>query len=357
MQHYPRVAYLRGRPDGHPIHNAYASSIGAYFHFVDEVARWHDISLPSLQRYWRWVQNAWAFPYRKYQGILVEGPHIWPSFAAKIVGIPAWSLIDDHTLYFLYSGFYKKSSYLALLAGLRRYRGLFVIGNMLARLARELLGASCPPLYVGFNGVEEGRLAALLRLRPNLEAPTIVFIGHGEEGWRTFYKGLDILFEALTLASQELRSLQGMIIGRWTEREQARLRSQYPEAPIQFLGPVSALEEILGKASLYVHIARGEAWGIAIQEAMAAGLPAFVSEWTGAAEVVARVQPAHVLPLSPPKVAEAILDYFSLPLAERKALGEAGRELIRTQYTRQQAIHRFQELFSIACREAGLRGE
>lgn len=343
-----KIAYLRGRPDGHPIHNAYAQAIGATFHFIDEAKRYHDQTLPAWQRYYRWWVNAWRFPWEAYDGLLIEGPHIWPPLMGKLKRKPVWSLIDEQTLYFLYDGYYKPSTRKALLYALRHYTGFLVIGEMLASLAKQLLGAACPPVYVGFNGVEEKRLERLAAVQPQLEQPMIVLVAHGEEGWRVHYKGLDLFVETIWRLQRELPTVQGLIVGRWKESVQTALLSRYPGVQVAFLGPVSAIEAVFAQAGLYFHPARGEAWGIAVQEAMAAGLPALVSEWTGAQEVVRQVWPEGIIPLSAEKAAEKILSYFALPLSQKKALSEKGRTLILSSYTRTHAVERFKRIFAEA---------
>ncbi|MCX8111882.1 MAG: glycosyltransferase family 4 protein [Bacteroidia bacterium] len=294
------------------------------------------------------------FPYGQYDALLIEGPHIWPPLAGRWLQIPVWGLIDEHTFYFLHERYFPKTTRLALTFALRRYTGLFVIGQMLARLAKSVLGPTCPPLYIGFNGVEELRLERLLMVKPLLENPTLIIIAHGEEGWRTYYKGLDLYMETLTLLRRHMPSIQGLIVGRWTKREQDRLFGLFPKAPVRFLGAVGDIETILGETSLYLHLARGEAWGIAVQEAIAAGVPAIVSEWTGAAEVVSQIWSHGVVPLCPKTATERILEYFSLPVAERKVIAERGRSLIRSSYTRRQAVERFYQLFEDACRRVSV---
>lgn len=349
MDSKPRIAYLRGRPDGHPIHNAYAHSIGATFHYVDEAARWHDLMLSAPVRYFRWLKNAVAFPYRRYDGLLIEGPHIWPPIAGRLVGKPVWGLISEHTLYFLYSGFFRSvKTRWALTFALKQYTGLFVIGRMLEKLAKLVLGKETPPLYVGFNGVEEQRLAKLLRVSPKLEKPTIALLAHGEGGWRIHYKGVDLFMETLMLVRESLPTVEGIIIGRWSAQAQDELFARYPEAPVRFLGAVADIDTVLEQVGLYFHPARGEAWGIAVQEALAAGIPAIVSEWTGTAEVVSQVWEKGVVPLSPLVAAERILEYFALYPSEKKSLSEKGRWLIQTHYTRSQAVERFRTLFEEA---------
>ena len=128
----------------------------------------------------------------------------------------------------------------------------------------------------------------------------------------------------------------------------------FPHAPVKFLGPTQNAAEVFSQASLYLHLGRGEAWGIAITEAMAHGVPAMVSEWTGAAEVVEQIWPEGVLPLSAEKAAEAVVRYFNLSEAEKKILSEKSATLIREKYRLSQALAHFQEVFRQALRAASL---
>ncbi len=327
------------------MHQAFAQAVRAEPYYIDAYARWHDIPLSAPIRYLRWGWNALRFPAKRYRAILVEGPHVWPSFAGRWRDVPTLSLVDNETLYFLHTGFYRSHAEWGLLQAIRRYDALLVIGQMQAKLARLLLGAHCPPVYVGFNGVEEERLRRLAAVAPQLEKPVLLFIGHGEGGWRTFYKGLDLFVEVVAHLRAHLPGVEGWVVGRWAASEQEALLRRHPGASVRFLGPVQAIESVLSQAALYFHPGRGEAYGIAVLEAMAAGVPAMVSEWTGAQEVVAQVWPEGVLPLSVEAMTQAILAYFALPMAERRAIGEQGRALVQAQYTAGQAIQRFREIF------------
>ncbi|MEN2993674.1 MAG: glycosyltransferase, partial [Bacteroidia bacterium] len=211
---------------------------------------------------------------------------------------------------------------------------------------------SCPPLYVLFNGVAEDRLERLLKVKPNLEGTRIVFIANGPEGWRMHYKGLDLFMATLTQVKKRLPQVEGVVVGEWTEREKTRLKQLYPEASVQFVGAIKNIEQVLEKGALYFHPARGEAWGVAIQEAMAAGLPAIVSEWTGASEVVEQIWSQGIVPLDPQQAAQQILEYFSLSPREKQIISEKGRTLIASSYTRKKALEHFQKLFYQAFREA-----
>ena len=61
-----RIAFIHGRPQGHPIHAEYAKSVAADFYHEDRYLRWHDQPKSlKLKRYVSWVINAILFPKRK----------------------------------------------------------------------------------------------------------------------------------------------------------------------------------------------------------------------------------------------------------------------------------------------------
>ncbi len=353
--HELKIAYLHGRPGPHWISRAFASSIKAEFHFIDEVARWHDLSLPSWIRYARWLKNALYFPYNKFDIIFLDGPHIWPPIGKLIRGIkiPIIPRIANETLFFLHSNYLKGLTKKGYLYALSHYDALIVAGKMQARLAQILLGNQCPPTFTTFNGVPDEKLASLVP-QANTDSRVVLMIAHGPGGWRTWYKGLDLWIETLHLASQQIKGLEGWVIGQWDETEKACLLKAFPGVPVRFLGVMDDMSSIFPQVSLYLHLGRGEAWGIAVMEAMAAGIPAIVSEWTGAAEVVEQVWPEGIVPLSAEKATEAVVRYFSLSEAEKKALSEKSATLIREKYRLSQAIAYFQASFAEAIKVVGL---
>ena len=351
---WPKTAFLHGRPGPHWIHGAFAKGMEAEFAYVDAWPRWHDKRESAPIRYAKWLLNALTFPYKKYEVLLVEGPHIWPPFGAKYLGHrPCYALIGNETPYFLWSGYLKGLSRWGLLESIVRYTGLFIIGHMQTRLLRALLNQRMPVHWILYNGVSDERLAKRLATPP-LSRPIALLIAHGPGGWRTWYKGLDLWIETLHLASQQIKGLEGWVIGQWDETEKARLLKAFPGVPVRFLGVMDDMSSIFPQVSLYLHLGRGEAWGIAVMEAMAAGIPAIVSEWTGAAEVVEQVWPEGIVPLSAEKATEAVVRYFSLSEAEKKSLSEKSATLIREKYRLSQAIAYFQASFAEAIKVVGL---
>jgi glycosyltransferase involved in cell wall biosynthesis len=83
-----------------------------------------------------------------------------------------------------------------------------------------------------------------------------------------------------------------------------------------------------------------------VVEAMAAGLPALISEWTGTRETVKKVDENLIAPLEPEAIAEKILWYFSLTSAERKKLSERSREVVKENHDERKVIEIFRNKVS-----------
>ncbi len=95
---------------------------------------------------------------------------------------------------------------------------------------------------------------------------------------------------------------------------------------------------------MYFHIARGEAWGISVTEAMLAGLPAIVSNETGSKEVVAKVDQNLIIPVNQKSAEQALLQYFSLSEDKREILSKKAKE-VSSQYTEAAALKHFKNCF------------
>ena len=161
-------------------------------------------ALPAPLRYAKWLVNMLAFPYKKYDTLLVEGPHVWPPFGARYLGHqPCYALIDNETPYFLWAGYLKGPSRWGLLKSIAQYTGLFIVGKMQLRLLQALLGEKMPPSWVLFNGVRDQNLAEAIQ-PPALSKSVVLFLAHGPGGWCTYYKGLDVWIEALDRAAQHI---------------------------------------------------------------------------------------------------------------------------------------------------------
>ena len=112
---------------------------------------------------------------------------------------------------------------------------------------------------------------------------------------------------------------------------------------VRFLGYKRDISLCLSESSLYVHLARGEAFGISILEAMLAGVPCIVSELTGAREVVEQVDPRLIVPPDPNVAADRMRWYFKLSSSERTFLSARSREVVAA-YTEERAAQEIREV-------------
>ena len=344
-----RVVFIHGRPGPHPFHASLARSLGAESLPVDFLLRWHDRPSSRLRRYMSWIICSLFFPRRsQYNVFLTEGPHFLPLIMRRLGLLDrrqrVVALMANETLYFLKTARYSRPTRLALLEALRACDALICIGRMQATLAGETLLSSrrAPLVLTVRSGVARDRQEALVRVEPSLDGRALLFVGNGPSGWRGWYKGLDLLLHATALAASRVTGVSLSVVGEWDRAYVDELLSALPVRParVDLLGRRADLRPVLAESSLYVHLGRGEAFGISVLEAMCAGVPALVSEWTGAREVVEQVDSRLVVPLDAAIAAERICWYLNLPTAEKAALSARARE-VATGYPEDRAIREF----------------
>lgn len=183
--------------------------------------------------------------------------------------------------------------------------------------ARDRVRSFAPdlPVRVATPYVQPDVAATLAGVDPDLDANVAVAVG----AWRD-HKGFDRLVAA------------------WP-----RVRERHPDAELRLVGPghPGAYADVLGVtvrgfvpdlaaelsgAALYVHPARIEAFGVSVVEAMQAGVPAVVTETTGARSAVEAVDGSLVVPPTPRALADAVADYFDADADRRRALSAASRD-------------------------------
>lgn len=98
-------------------------------------------------------------------------------------------------------------------------------------------------------------------------------------------KRVDLLLDALDRAP-DLAALSVRILGSGWELEQLRARAAARHPNVHFLGFTAAVAEELAAADLLLHLCPSEPFGLAILEAMAAGVPVLVPDSGGAALLV-----------------------------------------------------------------------
>jgi len=151
-------------------------------------------------------------------------------------------------------------------------------------------------------------------------------------------KGHDIFLKAAAAVLPHFPNVTFSIAGDVLEQDyfadlQALIRDLGIANNIRFDGGVSNLRQHLANADIFVLPSRSEGFSNAIVEAMAASLPAVVTDVGGNAEAVQSGVTGFVVPSEDPRaLAAAILRLLSdPPLAQ--AMGRAGRDRAKERFT------------------------
>ena len=346
-----KAVYITSRGGTHPIHRAYADSIRADYQYVDFCLRWHDVPSPAWKRYLSWVICAWIFPNREQYDLFITGGQQFPAIIMKKLGRVSSRkkivcLHDNEVLYFLFTKRYSKPTSRALKWLLKQYDYHICTSQMQTDLLEKAIG-KVQNVSTTFNGVANSRIKVFSKIVPDLQSGRILLIGNLYAGWRLWYKGVDLMIEAVLHAAKKL-PIQFTIVGQIDTQAMNELKQRFGQEAldkVSFVGKVTNIEEYLSTSALYLHCARGEAFGISVLEAMTAGLPVIVSEWTGAKEVVVKACSELVVPLSTKAISSKIQWYFGLPMQRRKELSNACRRVSKP-YTETNAIASFQKVVS-----------
>jgi glycosyltransferase involved in cell wall biosynthesis len=158
---------------------------------------------------------------------------------------------------------------------------------------------------------------------PDLNSHNILLIGNGTQQSRVKYKGLDLAVNSVETVRKTYPDTKLNIIGKWDKKT---LEEYKKYGFVKFLGYVPDLLPYIKDSALYLHPARGEAFGLSIVEAMLGGLPAIVSNETGAKTVVSKVDSKCIVDTTIDSVSSAIIWYFSLKPAERLDLSRKSKK-------------------------------
>jgi glycosyltransferase involved in cell wall biosynthesis len=355
MKNNFKTAFVHGRPAPHPRNKALAESISAELYLVDKHVRYHDLEVSKLRRYVSWIIDAVLFPVRKYQVIITLGV-MFPQILLRAVGLlpkknkKLIGLIVGEELYFLYSGYYSKSTGRFMHWVFTKYDILICKGQMQLDMAREIFGEKCPQLYKILNGLSEKNYSLLKTITPDLNSFSIITVAHGPSGFRIWYKGLDTMIAAFVKAKHKINDLTFTIIGHWVESDINSLLKEVPmnfRSSIYFIGEKNLKEvcEYYSKSALFLLISRGDCFPNASLECMAAGVTPMVSEWTGTKELIAKVDSHLITPINnAEEVSDRLIWYFNLPAEEKKNLSERCRTII-SEYTEERNIELFKKTF------------
>lgn len=152
-------------------------------------------------------------------------------------------------------------------------------------------------------------------------------------------KNIELLLGATRAAATDGRRLELTIAGAGDPGYEAELRSTAERlasdrASVRFVGQVGgrAKERLLAGSDVFVLPSKQENFGIAVAEALAAGLPVIVSDQVAIASDVAAAGAGRVVPQEVGALAAAIRA-LAADVGARQAMGERGIELARERYS------------------------
>jgi glycosyltransferase involved in cell wall biosynthesis len=139
-------------------------------------------------------------------------------------------------------------------------------------------------------------------------------------------KGVDVAIRALS----DVDDAHLVVLGEGPERPELERLARELDIPVYLPGRVPDVSAWLRRASLLVHPARWEGFGLALLEAMLAGLPVVATRVSSIPEIVADGETGLLVPPDDP---EALARAINRMLTEPSAYGERGRERARREFS------------------------
>lgn len=170
------------------------------------------------------------------------------------------------------------------------------------------------PIRIAHPYVQGGMYDALQEMEPAIDQNIAVTIGS-----YSWYKGQEILPRVWGRVRENHPKAELYLVG-----------SDYPKQlgktpGITVCGYVDSITDVLCQASLYVHPARAEAFGVSVVEALLAGLPAIVTKTTGSKSAVEAVDEFMVTDRSVKSISDAIIQYFNQSVDDRERRSKQSR--------------------------------
>jgi glycosyltransferase involved in cell wall biosynthesis len=335
----PKIAFVVGRPSGHPLHMAYAHSVNADIVHEDRILRWLDIpSAGKLRRYVSWILNAFFFPKRsEYDMIICECLRV-PPLIMKYLGLLSKkqklvALMSDESLYFLDKGKYPRVTQWLVRFFLKNCDHIICIESLQYELALKHTSKQNPSkVHLIPNGIPEELLGNLLE-SPIRKGPIrkMVFVANISSQWRAWYKGLDLALKAFDTYSKEY-DLTMDIIGHVEQEVKAdllKMTSDQSTRRINFIGSVSDMGKVIGNYDLCIHPSRGDAGPLSVLECYAAGIPAVISNVTGMKSHMQKLDPAMICDTTDESVSSSLKHILEMSPESRMKLSEKLKDSVK----------------------------
>ena len=125
---------------------------------------------------------------------------------------------------------------------------------------------------------------------------------------------------------------------------------------VRFLGIRRDVPALMNAADAFVLSSAWEGFGLVIAEALACKLPVVVSDSGGPREVVDNGRVGFLVPpRDPDALAQAMARLMNLPEAERRRMGELGREYVEANYSLDRVVDQWEALYTELLARNGIR--
>lgn len=229
------------------------------------------------------------------------------------------NLFSDPRLFYLDKGLefrnnkIKKMNYFKKIISkklIRCFDGFIAVGNFETQLLKKI--SPKKPILNIPAFISEDNVKKLSNLKPSLKGKKILFIGNGPD---YFYKGIDILIDVFKDLKKKDLEYKLDIIGEW------KLKKEWLVEGISFKGLQKDIFKFIEKSDLYLHLARGEAYGVTILESMISSLPVIIARDIGAREIVKKIDKNLIVPYKKEIILKRIEEYFNKSNKNKKEIG------------------------------------
>lgn len=164
-------------------------------------------------------------------------------------------------------------------------------------------------------------------------------------------KRVDLLLDALE-EHPELGHLEFRVLGTGWELDKLRERAAGRHPNVRFEGFCPNVAEALAEADLLLHLCPVEPFGLAILEAMAAGLPVLVPDSGGAAGLVEPgISGFRFRADDPDSLAAALSELEQAPAECLNAIANAADQRLRDRYSDQACLDNYRQLLEPLCHD------
>jgi glycosyltransferase involved in cell wall biosynthesis len=114
---------------------------------------------------------------------------------------------------------------------------------------------------------------------------------------------------------------------------------------VKLIGWLDDMPQFLLTLDLFVSAARSEPFGLAIVEAMAAGVPVVATASEGAREIIVDETSGRLIPIGDPASLARSIDELLNDKTERRRLAQNARDVAREQFSLQRMVERTEEVY------------